>query len=90
MKKIFLCLEFKGGKGHCYVTILMSDYHIVKFDESECYEYLLPTGSYDILCDGVCPSMSTTITITDENETVLAKRRITREGNFSKIIQITL
>lgn len=68
----------------------MSDYHIVKFDESECYEYLLPTGSYDILCDGVCPSMSTTITITDENETVLAKRRITREGNFSKIIQITL
>lgn len=89
MKSISICLTFRGGKGHCYVTVIPSSYDIVKFERSECYEYKLPPGTYDIMFQGVSPKGGTTISVS-EGENEIAKREITREGYFSKKITTTI
>lgn len=87
---ISICIEFRGGKGHCYVTILLSEYEIIKFETTECYEYNLPSAEYDILFEGVSPAEGTKIKITDSGGNEIGKRHITKEGYFSKKVTITI
>mgnify|MGYP003455576455 CR=1 FL=1 len=90
MSKVLLCIEFRGGKGHCYVTIPLSGYEIVKFETTECYEYNLAPGTYDLLCEGVSPAGGTKIIATDADGNELAKKAISKEGYYSKKLTIHL
>lgn len=84
MKKIILCIEFKGGKGYCFITPLGTEYEIIKAEKSECYEFRLASGTYDILCQGVSPAGGTVIVVNDASGNELGKKEIKKEGYFSK------
>lgn len=88
MKKIILCIEFKGGKGYCFITLLGTDYEIIKAEKSDCYEFRLSPGTYDILCQGVSPAGGTVVVVTDAAGKELGRKEIKKEGYFSKKITI--
>ena len=88
MPNFSICLTFKGGKGHCYVTVLNTDIPIDKFSKSECHSYEIKKGTYDILFQGVSPEGGTLIEIKQDDE-VLAKRSVSEAGYFGKRVNIT-
>ena len=89
MKRITICIEFKGGKGYCYVNIIPSDYGIYKQSFSGCHIFFLKPGDYTIYLDGVSPAGGTTVTVLMDDEEI-GRARVTKAGPFSKYIDITI
>ena len=89
MPSMTICLTFRGGKGHCYVTILNTDIPIDKFERTECHDYKITSGMYDILFQGVSPAGGTTIEV-KEGQDILATRKINEAGYFSRRTRITV
>jgi hypothetical protein len=89
MPAITICLIFKGGRGHCYVTVLNSNIPIDKFERTECHNYNIPKGTYDIFFQGVSPEGGTLIEIKKGDE-LIAKRSVAEAGYFGKKARITI
>ncbi|MEC5142472.1 hypothetical protein [Chitinophaga sp. 212800010-3] len=90
MKKVTLCLEFRGGKGHAYVNVVPSNYGIEKVAASGCIEYELASpGTYTIMFEGNSPAGGTTATLYID-DAVFATRTISSEGYYSRYFKITI
>ena len=80
MKKVTLCLEFRGGTGYAYINIIPSDYSTFRQDFDGCHDFYLSEGTYAITLEGVAP-------VSDEFPTTLtAKLQI--DGNDAGTIKI--
>lgn len=89
MTAFSICLSFRSGRGHCYVTVLNSSIPIDKFEKTSCHEYNADSGEYDILCQGVSPAGGTTIDVQQDGVSI-GKRTISDEGYFTRRIRIKL
>ncbi|MGE0635799.1 MAG: hypothetical protein AB7G44_07245 [Bacteroidia bacterium] len=92
-KKITLCIEFRGGKGHAFINISPADnYPIMKQDFSACHDYHLdPDKTYFVSLDGVSPSGGSTVaTLKVDGIEGTQKIEVKKAGPFSKYFKVTV
>ena len=87
---ITICVTFFEGKGHCNVNVIPSEYETFLFSKTSCADYELPPGSYDIAMVGVSPPGGTLLEVHDDNDILIGKKEIKKEGFFSKFLTITI
>jgi hypothetical protein len=87
--KITICVSFFEGKGHCFVSIIPSDYEEIKYTKSECYFYELASGSYEIALNGVSGGRVVVEVLNEDNEEI-GRKEIKREGVFQRSLFITI
>lgn len=90
MPDFSICLTFKGGRGHCYITVLNSDIPIDKIGKTECHSYSAPKGTYDILFQGVSPEGGATIEVKNADGEVIARRSVAEGGYYGKKARVTI
>lgn len=85
-----VCVTFLGGKGHCNVNIIPSDFETFKVQASDCIKYELTAGKYSIAVVGVSPAGGTIVEAFDDNGKSIGKKEIKKEGNFSRFLVIKI
>lgn len=88
--EITICLTFLGGKGHCNLNVIPSDFETFKFTKTSCAGYNLKPGTYSLAVVGVSPAGGTVIEVSNPLGTQIARKEIKKEGNFSRFITITI
>ena len=87
--KVKICVTFFEDKGHCFVTIIPSDYEETKFTKSECYFYELKAGSYEVALQGVSAGR-VLVEVLDENESEIGRKEIKKQGEFQRSLFINV
>jgi len=88
MAEVTVCLEFRSGKGYCYITVIPTDYEIYRMDNSECVAYTLKPGSYEIMLEGISPAGGTKAELFIED--VLSGTKNMKEGPFSRYFNVSI
>jgi hypothetical protein len=87
--EIEIKITFFGGKGHCNVTIIPSDYETTHYAESGSYLFELEKGFYDIELQGVSAER-VELEVIDADGNLLAEKEIKKEGNFMRSLDLDL
>ena len=87
--EIEIKVTFFGGRGHCNVTIIVSDYETTKYSSSRSFFFELESGSYNIQLQGVSAE-SVLVEVLNPDKEVIGEKKINKEGNFMRSLTITI
>ena len=87
--EIEIKITFFGGKGHCNVTIIPTDYETTKYLSSGSFLFELEKGAYDIELQGVSAERVLVEVINPEGS-LIGDKEIKKEGNFMRALDIII
>ncbi len=87
--EIEIKIDFFGGRGHCNVTIIPSDYETTEYTSSGSFLFELEQGAYDVALQGVSAERVVVEAINPNGE-VIADKEIKKEGNFMRSMDLVI
>lgn len=87
--EIEISVTFFGGKGHCNVTVIPSDYETTHYSETDSYFFELADGAYDIELEGVSAERVVVEVFNPDKESI-GRKEIKKEGQFTRSLDITV
>ena len=87
--EIEIKITFFGGRGHCNVTIIPSDYETTHYPHTMSFLFELEKGAYDIELQGVSAERVLVEVFNPDGE-LLGDKEIKKEGNFMRSLDITV
>jgi hypothetical protein len=87
--EIEIRITFFGGRGHCNVTIIPSDYETTKYSSSGSFLFELENGAYDVELQGVSAERVVVEVFQPDGE-LIGEKEIKKQGNFLRFLDITI
>lgn len=87
--EIEIRITFFGGRGHCNVTIIPSDYETTKYSSSGSFLFELENGAYDVELQGVSAERVVVEVFKPDGE-LIGEKEIRKQGNFLRFLDITI
>lgn len=87
--EIEIKITFFGGKGHCNLTIIPTDYETTEYDSSGSFLFELETGTYDVALQGVSAERVLVEAFNPDGE-LLADKEIRKQGNFLRSMDLVI
>ena len=87
--EIEIRITFFGGRGHCNVTIIPSDYETTKYSSSGSFLFELENGAYDVELQGVSAERVVVQVFKADGE-LIGEKEIRKQGNFLRFLDITI
>ena len=87
--EIEIRITFFGGRGHCNVTIIPSDYETTKYSSSGSFLFELANGAYDVELQGVSAERVVVEVFKPDGE-LIGEKEIRKQGNFLRFLDITI
>lgn len=87
--EIEIKIDFFGGRGHCNVTIIPSDYETTEYTSSGSFLFELEQGSYDVALQGVSAER-VVVEALNPNGEIIADKEIRKEGNFLRSMDLVI
>lgn len=85
--EIEIKITFFGGKGHCNVTVIPSDYETTHYPSSKSFLFELDKAAYDIELQGVS-AQRVLVEVFNPDGEKLGEKDIKKEGNFMRSLDI--
>jgi hypothetical protein len=85
--EIEIKVSFFGGKGHCNVTVIPSDYETTRYEKTRSFFFELPKGSYNLQLQGVSAERVLVEVINPEGK-VIGIKEIKKEGAFMRSLDV--
>ncbi len=87
--EIEIKITFFGGRGHCNLTIIPTDYETTEYDSSGSFLFELDKGTYDVALQGVSPERVVVEAI-DPDGQIIADKEIVKQGNFLRTMDLVI
>ena len=87
--EIEIKITFFGGRGHCNVTVIPSDYETTEYSSSGSFLFELEEGTYDVELQGVSAERVMVEAINPDGE-IIANKEIKKEGNFMRSMDLVI
>jgi hypothetical protein len=87
--EIEIKITFFGGRGHCNVTIIPTDYETTEYDSSGSFLFELENGTYDVELQGVSAERLVVEAFNPDGE-LIADKEIRKQGSFMRSMDLVI